>query len=175
MKSNEVYRVLRAAIGPWAKAQGFGRAKSGMLAFVRPEPPGFLLFWCQCSQDGWDRYGGSKFTVEFQVSAVDEPGAGGANVKRRRLAALLSANDLERVRPIQNDVIRKLPPPDPEYVAAFPDDVRSWYLAKFAPEVARYTAATDLWLRYHGEQDVKRWADFLAEVLPSAVVRMTAM
>jgi hypothetical protein len=76
------------------------------------------------------------------------------------------------VRQLQNHVIRKLPRPPSSFVLAFPEQLRPWYLAKFDPELGSYTASSDVWLRYHGEGDVRRWGDFVAEILPSAVSRI---
>jgi hypothetical protein len=55
-----------------------------------------------------------------------------------------------------------------------PEKVRSWYLAKFEPELGPYTGHSDVWLRYYDEGDVRRWGEFIAEVLPGAVSRIAA-
>ena len=38
----------------------------------------------------------------------------------------------------------------------------------------QYTGRSDVWLRYHDERDVRRWGEFIAEVLPAAVSRIAA-
>ena len=73
MKSSEAYRVLKAQLDPLLRKDGFKRAK-GLLSWMLPHGNRSLVTWCQVSQDGWDNYSGSKFTVEFQLS--DEPIAG---------------------------------------------------------------------------------------------------
>jgi hypothetical protein len=170
MKSTDVYRVLRDAIGPWAKANGFARTKGGMLGFFRPEGSAFLVFWCQCSQDGWDARAGSKFTVELQLSSSDHPGAGGPDVIRRRLPALLGDADWKRILQMQSDMTRGVRSPSNGFLASFLRRVRP---APSESELKREAPRGDLWLPYHDEADVQRWGDLLVEILPSAISRMT--
>src|SRR4051812_27148902 len=111
MKATEVYSRLRDDIGPWAKAQGFQRAKT-MLSWHRPYHEHHLVFWFQVSRDGWDDYAGSKFTVELQLS--EEPIVGEVSSFRRRLGEFLDDSFREEVRGIQNKIISSLtlPPRD---------------------------------------------------------------
>jgi hypothetical protein len=175
MKSTETYSILRGAIGPWCKSNGFVRVKGGMLGFVKPIGTKFLVFWFQVSRDGWDAYAGSQFTTEFQVSSEDRPGAGGATVVRARLNALLQPEERESLRALQNDVIRRLPAPPPEhYILQMPDErVRVWYRAKFATVSQPYSERDDVWMRYHESADVKRWADFVLPLLPAVSERLS--
>jgi hypothetical protein len=71
VKSTDAYRVIRPVIAPWCKAEGFSRTPGGMLGWQRRQAEEHLVFWFQCSRDGWDDYAGSKFIVEFQLS--EEP------------------------------------------------------------------------------------------------------
>jgi len=174
MKSTEVYRLVREAFDPWAKEVGFKRGRSGMLTYARPEADrtSFQTFWFQCSRDGWDPFAGSKFTLEFQKAAEPEPGHGG---RRDRFNRLLSPPERERVRTLQNAVIRKLTrPPRDHWVHSAADDLKRWYLARFDEDGAPYRDSDDLWLRYGDEADVRAWAQFLLQLVPRMVDEFSA-
>ncbi|MCI0631607.1 MAG: hypothetical protein L0Y44_13235 [Phycisphaerales bacterium] len=168
MKSTEVYKLIREVIGPWCKEQGFKRTTGGMLGWHRPHADQQLVFWFQCSQDGWDPYTGSKFILEFQVAGDPQPGASGA--RRYRLPYFLSEAELEEVRAIQNSVIAGLPPPPKDYyVFGLGAATSEWYRGKFQPVPEPYRNQDDIWLRYHTPADVRRWADFVLAVLPTSI------
>ena len=166
MHAREVYASLRARIAPWAKASGFRRGTGGMLSFNRPTPSGFLTFWFQCSRDGWDPLRGSKFTLEF----VEAPYAGpGEHGRRQRFGSLLSADDREQVRTIQDAVIKRLGRPDRRHwIHAADKAIQQYYFAKFEPEPA-YDVNSDIWLRYATASDVQGWVEFLAPRLPNMI------
>ena len=83
-----------------------------MFSWYRPHRDLHIVFWFQVSQDGWDDYEGSKFTVEFQLSA--EPIVGEVSSFRQRLGQFLDDSSREEVRKIQNGIICSLTPPPPE-------------------------------------------------------------
>ena len=62
-----------------------------MASWCKPYGDQFLVFWFQCSSDGWDPYAGSQFTVEFQIANRPVLGLG---VNRKRLALLLTEDQL---------------------------------------------------------------------------------
>jgi hypothetical protein len=167
MKSTEVYKIIRDTVGPWCKQQGFRRTSGGMLGWHRPEGAEHLVFWFQCSQDGWDAYAGSKFIVEFQVSDSSQIGVG---TRRYRLPYFLTEHELNQVRSIQNAVIARLPtPPRDYYIFGLDRNLVDWYQAKFRTVQEPYSSRDDIWLRYHEPADVRRWAEFLLSVLPRVV------
>lgn len=174
MKSTEVYSIVRSALGPWCKQQGFKRTKGGMLGWYRPVGNWFVLFWFQVSLDGWDPYAGSKFIVEFQIS--DEPRIGSLRaVHRSRLPKYLSDDQLERVRELQNRVIARLEKPKRDYhIFQMPENIVTWYLAKFDAVSKRYTQSNDVWLRYRYAEDVEQWAYFIKGVLENLVPSLVA-
>ena len=168
MRSTEVYRVLNARIGPWCKAAGFRRTKGGMLGWVRPQDALQLVFWFQCSRHGWDPYAGSQFTLEFQLADHPEPGRGRS---RKRFFGLLTAEEREALRAHQNQVIAGLTRPATTHWSEQLDArARGWYLGQFESVKEPYGAQQDVWLRYGGEADVIRWADFLLPCLPRMLV-----
>ena len=175
MKSTDTYRIIRQVIGPWCKQNAFRKGPGGMLCYVRPQDSRSVVFWFQCAQVGWDAYAGSSFVVEFQFSTLARPGAFGDDCVRDRLPGFLDKLDLERIRQMQNDVIKKLKlPPEDYYMLAVPENVKRWYLDKFKPVELPFKRSGDIWLRYHDEEDLTMWAEFVLERLPKVLARLTA-
>jgi hypothetical protein len=136
-----------------------------------------MLFF-QCSQDGWDDFAGSKFALELAFAEQSEfarfgwseprPGIGRL---RLRVGSLLTEAELEAVRSLQNQVIDRLPrPPSFHWILQDPR-LRSWYLEQFEPVASPFPRNQDLWLRYHGEEDVRGWSGFVGKLLPDLMVR----
>lgn len=169
MKSTEVYSVIRQVLAPWCKEQGFRRTAGGMLGWYMPIGDQYMVFWFQVSREGWDEYAGSKFIVEFQIAAKPVIGAG-PHKQGGRLPKFLNADDLGRVRHMQNAVIAKLNKPNRSYhIFRLGDEVVNWYLAKFNPIAEPYSNTDDIWLRYREKEDVERWAIFVKGLLPKVV------
>ena len=175
MKSTQVYGEAKTILAPWCKAEGFKRIKSGMLGWQKQVADKFLTFWLQCSGDGWDFHAGSKFAVEFQLSGKSIIGDFGLGCSRKRLPYFLTADDLNEVRQIQNDVIASLSrPPSDYFIYMMSPQAISWYLAKFDQVDQPYLQTEDIWLRYHQPEHVRRWADFLLRLLPRIVAELSA-
>jgi hypothetical protein len=173
MKSTEVYATLRRGLDPQMRAAGFTRADA-FLSWSRPCGERHLVVWCQVSRDGWDAFAGSKFVVEFQVSP--KPLVGGASACRRRLTTLLDDAGRARVREIQNAVISHLPrPPRTHPPLVVSPRTAKWYLAKFELVGDPYTERDDVWFRYAGADDVRRWAEFIAERMPECISAMESI
>jgi hypothetical protein len=145
-----------------------------MLSYLRPLAggPSFLTFWFQCSIAGWELHSGSQFTLEFQESSDPQPGHG---TRSCRFIALLTADEREQVRLLQNEVIKKLrrPPPD-HWAHTLNGDAKKWYFAGFDLVSSPYQEQDDVWMRYVDQADVRRWADFHATMLPRLIDRFTA-
>jgi hypothetical protein len=171
MKSAEVYALLKEGLGPWFKASEFKRADT-LLSWTRPHGDLHIAVWCQVSQDGWDRYAGSQFVVEFQLAPEPIVGVGGS---RQRLAAFLNAEQRESARRIQNEVIASLqvPPKTHPALQVSPGTTKS-YLAKFNSVVVPYPEGHDIWLRYIRLEHVSRWAQFILPLLPGCVSAVEA-
>jgi hypothetical protein len=169
MKSPEVYGTLRRIIDPWSKSSGFKRKAGGMLSYLRPVAEAFETFWFQCAQGGWDQYTGSQFTLEFQAADDPSPGNGSS---RCRFPGVMTPEELEQVRFLQNVVIRKLRPPPPDHWAhTLPGDTRKWYFARFDLIREPFQERSDIWLRYVDEADVRRWGEFILPLLPGFLAR----
>jgi hypothetical protein len=80
------------------------------------------------------------------------------------------------MRGLQNEVIRKLRMPPPEYIEAFKaacskypdaDAMLDGLLVRFRQVDEPYRSNQDVSLRYFDANDVQNWAAFLISVLPS--------
>lgn len=172
MKSDAVYQGIREVFGPWAKDQRFKRTKGGLLGWYRSQADGYLVFWFQCSRDGWDAFAGSKFVLEFEFSQEPQPGVG---TRRERFSRLLDASQRERMRMIQNEIIAKLPAPPGNHPALKVDSLAQYYRNMFAQVLTPYSERQDVWLRYQSEGDVHRWADFLLPEMPTLLSRFLSL
>jgi hypothetical protein len=89
-----------------------------------------------------------------------------------RLFDLLTSEEREEHRAIQNQVIAKLPLDEADLEGLSPE----WQadrLARVAPRLAPYPPTlNDLWFRYLDEEDVRRWMKFIGRVLPGAFDRL---
>lgn len=171
MKSDEVYKLLRSEVGPWFKAAGFKRAKS-MLSWYRAHGDEFIVVWFQVSQDGWDQYAGSKFTLEFQKSPTTVVGTGWS---RKRISAFCSFTEREAIRSIQNGIIRSLEaPPKSHFVFHVFPQVTEWYKEKFLPESMPYQENRDIWFHYSKPDHVLTWGQYLVAKLPDCISAVEA-
>ena len=167
MKSTEVNGLLRDRIAPEMKSLGFKREKS-LLSWSRHHGDLYTVVWCQVSQDGWDEYAGSKFTVEFQRSI--ESVVGSASKQRQRVGKLISDVQREEVRHRQNRVVASLRrPPEDHPILSVSPDVTKWYLAIFEQDPGPYPQNHDIWLRYASPEHVEDWSVFLVKVLHQCV------
>jgi hypothetical protein len=153
MKSTEVYSLLRHQLAGELKSLGFRREKS-FLSWSRHKDNLYTVLWCQVSQDGWDEYAGSKFTVEFQRSA--ESVVGSRYIQRKRIGKLLSVASLRK------------PPKNHPVLSVSPELTKS-YLAKFEQDLDPYARTQDIWFRYARPEHVDAWAAFLIRAISQCV------
>lgn len=173
--SRRAYAIAREVLGQLAKDLGFKRGKS-MLSWTRPQGSQHLTFWFQVSPRGWDRYAGSQFTVEFQLSARPEVGTGSGS-QRARLPELLTDAGREELRRRENTVISGLVRPPRSYVEWLGSgsvEVESSYLRQFESVDEPYARGDDIWFRYGSEQDVRDWCELIRATLPSAIDKFVA-
>jgi len=177
MRSTEAYRVLRTHLAPTFKDAGFKRA-NGQLSWARPraQAQGYLVVWFQVSRAAWDDFGGSQFTVNFELSG--EPVVG-ANSSRcwQRFPIMLDYGGREEVRILQNGVISSLHPPPADYppLLEYNERVRSFYFERFQPINEPYPELYDIWLRYCCEDHLATWSQFIAGKLPDWLKQMEAL
>ena len=157
-----------AALGPGFAAQGFGRRETSAAAvWQRPVAEEFIVAWVQPTRSpdtsGWY---GSRFIIEFRRGAQPRSGVLGPGF---RFCELLDGAGRERVRAVQNAVIRRLPPPPEHVLRTLDRPARDSYLAHGRPVTAAYGPEHDVWFRYRDERDLGAWFQLLPVLLPGVL------
>ncbi len=164
MKSTEVYNLICKTIYPILKLKGFRKTKSGMLGFYILLKEHYLVIWFQCSQDGFDIYAGSKFTIEIQISESNEIGA--ESVFARRIPHFLNKIDFDNIEELQNKIKDKLvKPPKTHFIFDMEVNTQKWYLSKF--EKVRYNEfnSNDIWFSYFSKEDIEKWTELIESII----------
>ena len=163
-----VHRKAVAALGPGYAAAGFAlRPASAAATWQRPAGREFVVAWVQPTRSpdalGWY---GSRFIIEFRRGAEPRAGVLGPGA---RFCQLLDDAGRERVRGVQNAVIRRLPPVPAPALRALDDRARDSYLAQGRQVTAPYGADQDVWFRYRDERDLDAWFRLLRVLLPGVL------
>ena len=164
-----LYGMLRDALAAELKAAGFLRLKAGVLGWTRLIGKESLTFWFQCDKWGWDNAFGSRFTLEFQLARSPVAGATGNFNKRFRFAQLLTSEELETVRSMNNSVKSSLEEPKPGHPIFYlgPEGQKA-IRQDYELTVQPYRADEDVWLNYFTSEQVAEWAAFFK----SRILRM---
>jgi hypothetical protein len=163
-----VHRKALAALGPGFAAQGFERRQTSAAA-VWQQPAGqeFVVAWVQPTRSpdasGWY---GSRFIIEFRRGAQPRAGVLGPGF---RFCRLLDDQGRERVRAVQNAVIRRLPPAPEHVLRTLDEHARDSYLAQGRQVAAAYDPDHDIWFRYRDERDLDAWFRLLPVLLPGVL------
>jgi hypothetical protein len=156
------------ALGPGFAAQGFWRREPAAAAsWQRPVDQEFIVAWVQPTRSpdtsGWY---GSRFIIEFRRGAQPRVGVLGPGF---RFCQLLDDEGRERVRAVQNAVIRRLPPAPGHVLRTLDEHARDRYLAQGRPVTAAYGPDHDVWFRYRDERDLGAWFRLLPVLLPGVL------
>ena len=157
-----------AALGPGFAAGGFERRSASAAAvWQRPAGEEFVVAWVQPTRSP-DEYGwyGSRFIIEFRRGAEPRAGVLGPGF---RFCQLLDDGGRERVRAVQNAVIRRLPPPPARALRLLDDHARECYLAQGRQVTRAYNPEHDIWFRYRDERDLGAWFRLLPALLPGVL------
>ena len=162
-----------AALGPGFAAGGFERRSASAAAvWHRPAGEEFVVAWVQPTRSP-DAYGwyGSRFIIEFRRGAQPRAGVLGPGF---RFCQLVDDEARERVRAVQNAVIRRMPPAPVRVLRTLDDQERGRYLAQGRQVTAPYGPDQDVWFRYRDERDLNAWFRLLPVLLPGVlrVVRL---
>ena len=162
-----------AALGPGFAAGGFERRSASAAAvWHRPAGEEFVVAWVQPTRSP-DAYGwyGSRFIIEFRRGAQPRAGVLGPGF---RFCQLVDDEARERVRAVQNAVIRRMPPAPVRVLRTLDDQARDRYLAQGRQVTAPYGPDQDVWFRYRDERDLNAWFRLLPVLLPGVlrVVRL---
>ena len=177
-KRVSLFKVLRRELGPRLAAEGFvevpqnAACRSYILLYFREQSHGSSFgFWFQRNVKSlYIDALGSSFTVEF-FRSLENPFNGGGG--RERAYFLLTPDELEEMRTLQNNVIKRLPTlegilaPWTESFAASAEEQRELIKKPFNPR-------HDVWMRYRDEADVLNWTPFIGRLLPTLGERFQA-
>jgi hypothetical protein len=163
-----VHRKAVAALGPGFAAQGYRRRQASAAAvWERPAGGEFVVAWVQPTRSpdasGWL---GSRFIIEFRRGAEPRAGVLGPGF---RFCQLLDDGGRERVRAVQNAVIRRLAPPPARVLRTLDAGARDWYLAQGKQVTAAYRRDDDIWFRHRVERDLDDWFRLLPVLLPGVL------
>jgi hypothetical protein len=163
-----VHQKALAALGPGFAAAGFERREASAAAtWQRPASQEFVVAWVQPTRSpdasGWY---GSRFIIEFRRGAQPRAGVLGPGF---RFCQLLDDEGRERVRAVQNAVIRRLPPAPPRVLRQLDDRARDEYLAQGKQVTTAYSPDHDVWFRYRDARDLDAWFRLLPVLLPGVL------
>ena len=163
-----VHRKALAALGPGFAAEGFEcHGRSAAAVWQRPAGQEFVVAWVQPTRSpdasGWY---GSRFIIEFRRGAQPRAGVLGPGF---RFCQLLDDEGRERVRAVQNAVIRRLPPAPARVLRTLDERARDEYLAQGRQVAAAYGPDHDIWFRYRDERDLGAWFRLLPVLLPGVL------
>jgi hypothetical protein len=178
-KRISLFKLLRRELGPQLTAQGYTEVpqsasqRTHILSYFSEASRGPSLgFWFQRDVKAHcvDALG-SSFTLEF-FRALENPFALDG---RKRGYFMLTASELEEMRLLQNNVIKRLPPPEavlnPGERKIFK---RSLEKGRRAIEDA-FNPRHDVWMRYRDEEDILAWTSFIGRLLPTLAERFAAL
>jgi hypothetical protein len=169
IRSTEARLVWRRALKPVLAEMRFKPGKShptgGRSGWTRDAPPFHEFFWIQINNDGFDRYHGGEFVVEFESSIPDRHTG-----IRDRMWRLLDVESRREVIRLNNQTIAALPGPSPELLAALPGSLSETYLGNFEAMAEDVKPDRDVWFRYARRTDVEAWGEFLAARIKNVIM-----
>jgi hypothetical protein len=178
-KRISLFKLLRRELGPQLTAQGYTEVpqsaseRTYILSYFREVSRGPSLgFWFQRDVKALcvDALG-SSVTLEF-FRSLENPFAMDG---RERGYFMLTASELEEMRLLQNNMIKRLPPPEAVL------DSGTWEIYRELIEPRRQAVANpfnprhDVWMRYRDEEDILAWTSFIGRLLPTLAERFAAL
>jgi hypothetical protein len=163
MVAKEAYKIVRAAVGPWFKANGFKVLKESCLVYQTRLGQEFVTVKFRCNPRGWDKYMGSSFCVWFKCDADPTIDDGALHLLTRQL----TLPEREFIRARQNRIVSSMPTPPPEYVGSVvqafqktfkePRPYIDWFLEGWQIVSQPYAPEEPIWFRYLSENDIRAW------------------
>ncbi|MGH3250613.1 MAG: hypothetical protein ACRDOI_31010 [Trebonia sp.] len=155
-------------MGPGFTAGGFEcREASAAAVWHRPAGQEFVVAWVQPTRSpdasGWY---GSRFIIEFRRGAQPRAGVLGPGL---RFCQLVDDEGRERVRAVQNAVIRRLPPAPARVLRTLDDRARDSYLAQGKQVTAPYRPDQYIWFRPRDERDLDSWYRLHHALMPGVL------
>lgn len=135
-----------------------------MLGYYKQLKEYYLVIWFQCSRDGFDKYAGSKFIVELQISKTNEIGLD--TVIRHRIPFFLTETDFAEITKTENQIKDKFKKPQKtHYIFSLAEDIQKWYKKKFEKADNTYNKSSDIWFVYFDQTDVQKWINLIKPIL----------
>ncbi len=155
MLAKDVMKVFNDRLTPLNKELGFKRSKSFSNGYQRMNTQEkCAIYWMQFDKWGFDKFFGSRFTVEFQLSDQDK--MNNSFSERKRFGQLLCGEILNRVNIHNQRVIGRLreqdvPVDHPALIIANPltEKCPLWPRNNY-----RYDGKDDCWIHYIQPEDV---------------------
>ena len=172
--ARDLYKILRLGLGDEMKALGFRRTKATSLGWNMAAGGDFVSLWFQVEKYGWFDDFGSSFTLEFQRGP--DPSAGTSALSdRERFHRLLTPQQSEVVRALNNEVITSLPAPGPSSIfSMLAPEVQAAFLIPYKVAVTPYEPGRDVWMHYFTGRQAEGWAVFLQSAMSGMIDRFTA-
>lgn len=177
-KSKEFHKALRTILDAHLKPIGFKRCKVSVASYYRPryDNNGYLRFWSQLSQWG-DSWSGNSFTLNVDLQIDDPHQKLGDSI---RFLGDLSNEQLAEAEIISKKIFVKKPKPPKDhwiYSAMNSGDEDRQFWRKAFERAFTYCPGTlkpnhDIWFEYFSVEDVTRWGEFIAPLLPDLLDKM---
>jgi hypothetical protein len=172
LTAGELHAAARSSLDRPLAGLGFRRvAKTRTASWMRADGGRWLFLWFQPHRWNGAQSVGFRFTVELRLADRAVLYSAGPLA---RLPRLLSLEDREALRQMENRTLARIPPPDVAYWRTLPESVRSTLLADWKPRLQPYASDEDVWFRIADRSDLESLLAFIARVLPGAIDRFAA-
>jgi hypothetical protein len=178
-KRVSLFKLLRRELGPQLAAQGYAEvpqsasSRTHILSYFREPSHGPSLgFWFQRDVKALcvDALG-SSFTLEFFCSLENPFCLDG----RKRSYFLLNASELEVMRVLQNNMIKRLPQPE-AVLKPVERKIFSRSLQQGSQSIEdAFNPRHEVWMRYRDEEDILAWTSFIGRLLPALAERFATL
>lgn len=177
-KRISLFKVLRRELGRQFTAEGYAEvpqdasSRNYILCYFKKRPHGRSHgFWFQRDVKSlFVEALGSSFTLEFFRSLANPCDLN----SRERAYFLLTPPELEEMRSLQNNVIKRLPALESLFTPCEVGDFGS--LAESRRQVIEepFNPLHEVWMRYRDEADILTWTSFVGRLLPALAERFEA-
>ncbi|MBI4255470.1 MAG: hypothetical protein HY616_10385 [Candidatus Rokubacteria bacterium] len=164
------YRELRSAIGPWAKANAYRRWAGTQAGWQKPTDAEQRLLFKFHGYSMVNPDTGNSYYGLVQLEPLDAPGS--TILRQSDFGCCLVQAELDELARIQGAINRRRPPL-PWYLKkdATADSLLGHGLRELYEPTPQYREGHMISFRYHGLQDAREFAAFVAAMLPQALER----
>ncbi|MBI2490633.1 MAG: hypothetical protein HYV94_00780, partial [Candidatus Rokubacteria bacterium] len=164
------YRELRSAIGPWAKANAYRRWAGTQAGWQKPTDAEQRLLFKFHGYSMVNPDTGNSYYGLVQLEPLDAHGS--TILRQSDFGCCLVQAELDELARIQGAINRRRPPL-PWYLKkdATADSLLGHGLRELYEPTPQYREGHMISFRYHGLQDAREFAAFVAAMLPQALER----